>query len=309
MHSLLTRNISWGACALVLFHVIAGVTIFVGPILIMLVDLPSGAAENVNFDVKVMKLIMADMKKHQSALFDADMYGESNEFRPWNMPFVVFHPAEALVQQYSARSLYHRPLKVIDEWFYNEQESSSLSVTFVHKTSCTVQVQSRTLNMVRTGLSASVEASIPLLLSGSTSIKMIFDAKTDSSKTVSTEETLTVKEVLTVSPQTATHVTWYISEDQVEVPWMAKVLVTGYIIAKFRYKQTDYTKFIGVGEIPGATFLTPINRSTATMMIDGNLIVTRGVSGETVAQDYPLTQGVPDAGKQPDIFYPYRKRK
>ncbi|XP_077552982.1 uncharacterized protein LOC144167669 isoform X1 [Haemaphysalis longicornis] len=269
----------------------------------------AGSAENVNFDVKVMKLIIEHNKKHKFDLYDADMYGESSEFRPWNMPAVTFHPAEALVQVHRARSLYRKPLKVIDEWFYNEQESSPLSVTFIHKTSCTAEVQSRTLNMVRTGLSGSVEASIPKILSGASSFKMIFDTKTDSSKTVTTEETLTVKEVLTVSPQTATHVTWFISEDQVEIPWMAEVLVTGYIITKFRRKDTPHTQFVGVGEIPGATFLTPVNRSTARMMIDGTFIVTRGMSGETVAQDYPLKQGVPDPGQQPDVFHPYRKRK
>lgn len=90
---------------------------------------------------------------------------------------------------------------------------------------------------------------------------------------------------------------------------MAEVLVTGFIVTKFRYRGGDNTKFIGVGEIPGATFLTPLNRSTARMMIDGNFIITKGVSGETIAQDYPLKDGVPQGSRQTDVFQPYRKRK
>ncbi|XP_077552984.1 uncharacterized protein LOC144167670 [Haemaphysalis longicornis] len=188
-----------------------------------------------------------------------------------------------------SKSIHLKPLTVIDEWFHNEQKTSPLSVTFVHKTSHTTEIQSRSLDMVRIGTSVSVEASVPLILTGAISIKTHIDMKKDSASTVTTTEELSVKEVITVPPRTSTHVTWHISEHKVEVPWTAEVHVTGYIIATYRNDRGQHRQFYGVGEIDFMPYVTvSVNRSHAYLLMDGAFIVTRGVSGETVAEDFAL---------------------
>lgn len=222
-------------------------------------------------------------------LADIDLYGESEEFRPHNWGPVTVHPATAHVMEGLSKSIHLKPLTVIDEWFHNEQKTNPLTVTFVHKTSHTTEIQSRSLDMLRIGTSVSVEASVPLILTGAIAVKTHIDMKKESASTISTTEELSVREVITVPPKKSTHVTWKISEHKVEVPWTAEVYVSGYVIATYKNNRGQHRKFWGVGEINFMPLETvSVNRSHAYLLMDGAFIVTRGVSGETVAEDFEL---------------------
>lgn len=241
-----------------------------------------------NLEVEIVKAARSRAPNGYS-LVDIDIYGESEDFRPHDWPPIVVHPATADVMEGRSKSIHLKPVTVIDEWFHNEQQSNSLSVTFVHKTSHTTEIQSRSLDMVRIGTSVSVEASVPLVLTGAISFKTHIDMKKDSASTIKTTEDLSVNEIITVPPRTSTHVTWHISEHKVEVPWTAEVHVTGVILATYRNTRGQHRQSFGIGELDIMPDVTvAVNRSHAYFLMDGAFIVTKGISGETIAEDFDL---------------------
>lgn len=241
-----------------------------------------------NLEVELVKAAHLKAPKGYQ-MVDVDLYGESEQFRPHNWGPITVHPAKADVMEGLSKSIHLKPLTVIDEWFHNEQKSTPLTVTFAHKTSHTTEIESRSLDMVRIGTSVSVEASVPLILTGAISVKTHIDMKKDSSSSVATSQELSVNEVITVPPQTSTHVTWTISEHKVEVPWTAKVYISGYVIATYENNKGVHSRFWGAGEIEVMpNDVVPLNRSHAYMLMDGAFIVTKGTSGQTVAEDFDL---------------------
>lgn len=230
-------------------------------------------------------------------LVDLDVYGESETFRPWNWKPVKVHPAIAVANEWGIKSIHLKPLTVIDEWFHNEQKSTPLTVTFAHKTSHTTEIESRSLDMVRIGTSVSVEASVPLILTGAISVKTHIDMKKDSSSSVATTEELGVNEVITVPPRTSTHVTWTISEHKVEVPWTAQVYISGYVLATYQNDHGVHSRSWGVGELDFMSgSMVRVNYSHAYVLMDGAFIVTKGTSGQTVAEDFDLNIDTPPMG-------------